>query len=330
MNDLLPTTTRLGSIEVAAGPVLDPETLDLLRASVAPSTWRTYERDLGTIEEWCRSRNVRALPAHPSTVANYISGHMKSLAASTIERRVATWSTWHEAQGHQGEDNPTRSALVRKTLRGLRRRSENPVQATPLLVDDLASILLATPPTGLRALRDRALLVVGLGLGRRRSELVALNVEDLQRVDTPRRGYSVTIRRSKTDQEGEGSTIWLGLTGRSTCPVEALDAWLTAASITSGPVFRSVSKHGVVGERLTDRSVSRIVHAAADRAGLPEARWSGHSLRAGFVTEHARRGSSTRSIARQTGHSPTSPVIHRYVRLAAPWEDNAAASDGWL
>lgn len=330
MNDLLPARNSRSVVEAYVEPALDPETLDLLRSSVSPSTWRTYQRDLVTIEEWCRARGVRSLPATPSTVANYVAASMKDLRASTIERRVATWSTWHEAQGHSGEENPTRSTIVRKALQGLRRRAENPVQATPLLVDDLTSILVATPPTGLQALRDRALLTVGLALGRRRSELVALTVEDLQRVDTPRRGYVVTIQRSKTDQEGEGQSAWLPRTGSSTCPVAALDAWLAAASITSGPVFRSVNKYGTVGEKLTDRSVARIVKAAALRAGLPEARWSGHSLRAGFVTEHARRGSSTRSIARQTGHSPTSPVIHRYVRLAAPWEDNAAAMEGWL
>lgn len=325
MNDRLPA--RLNGTALAQPEHLDPETVDLLRDSVSPSTWRAYRRDLVTIEEWCRSRNERPLPATPATVANYVAGHVKTLAASTIERRVAAWSTWHVANGVPPEDNPCRSGLVRKTLGGLRRRNEQPPrQATPLLVEDLRTIVEGLPRT-LVGLRDRALLTVGLALGRRRSELVGLNVDDLHRVEHPRPGYSVTIRRSKTDQEGEGSTVWLPRTGSSTCPATALDEWLAAASITSGPVFRSVTRHGGVGARLSDRSVSTIV---AQRAEILPGSWSGHSLRAGFVTDHARRGSSTRSIARQTGHSPTSPVIHRYVRLAAPWEDNAAAVEGWL
>jgi integrase len=267
------------------------------------------------------------LPATPTTVANFVGVMSGRFAASTIERRVATWSSLHEANE---VENPCRSSLVRKALRGLRRESPHQRQAQPLLVEHLAEVLDEIPTDSLIGLRDRALLTVGLGLGRRRSELVALDVEDLLRIDQPRSGFVVTIRRSKTDQEAEGSTSWLARSGRPTCPVTNLERWLSAASITSGPVFRSVSRTGAVGERLSDRSVSTILARRAEEAGLPPGQWSGHSLRAGFVTDHARRGSSTRAIARQTGHSPTSPVIHRYVRLAAPWEDNAAAEEGWL
>lgn len=337
MNDLLPTRSTSTSVATVEG--LDPETEELLRRSVAPSTWRAYGRDLVTIEEWCRGRGERPIPATPATVANYIAGNVrkltdsgteKGLAASTIERRVAAWSTWHTASGIAKEQNPCRSGLVRKALSGLRRGAQTPKQATPLLVDDLRVILDVIPATSLVGLRDRALLTVGLALGRRRSELVALDVEDLHRVESPRPGYSVLIRRSKTDQEGQGSTVWLPRTGSPLCPSEALDRWIAAASITTGPVFRSVTRYGVIGGRLSDRSVSTIVARWAKEAELPPGSWSGHSLRAGFVTDHAIRGASTRSIANQTGHSPTSPVIHRYVRRATPWEDNAAAEGGWL
>jgi len=311
---------------------LDPETVELLRGSVSPSTWRAYERDLHTIEAWCRSRGARPLPASPSTVANYVGAMSKELAATTIERRVATWSSWHKANGVPKEENPCSSELVRKALRGLRRlRSSKPTKATPLVMDDLTKILNATPGHDLRGLRDRALLTVGLALGRRRSELVALNVEDLQRITSgERNGYVVTIQRSKTDQEGHGDSSWLRWSGRPTCPVEVLDTWLRAASITSGPVFRSIDRRGNLGERLSDRSVALIVRAAATRAGLPEGHWSGHSLRAGYATDHARRGASTRSIARGGGWSPTSPVVNGYVRHAAVWDDNASDTEKWL
>ena len=310
---------------------LDPETIDLLRDSLAPSTWRAYQRDLVTIEEWCRTKDRRALPATPKTVADYVALMSKELAASTIIRRVATWSALHKANGVPKEENPCHSELVRKALRGLRRRSGQPSKAEPLLMDDLVKILDMTPGDDLRGLRDRALLTFGLALGRRRSELVALNVEDLRWISSGgRRGYAVTIQRSKTDQEGQGETAWAKWSGRPTCPVEALDAWLRAASITSGPIFRSVDRFGALGGRLSDRSVASIVRAAADRAGLPEGRWSGHSLRAGYATDHARRGASTRSIARGGGWSPNSPVVNGYVRLANPWDDNASDTEEWL
>lgn len=308
---------------------LDPETVALLRRSVSDSTWRTYEQDLRTIEDYCRGRGVCSLPATPSTVANYVGAMSKIYAAATIERRLSTWSAWHKANGYDHDDsNPCRSSLVRKALRGLRIEAPRQREAQPFTMEDLRVVLDVTRPDTLNGLRDRALLAVGLYLGRRRSELVALNVEDLRWSDTPP-GYSVDIRRSKTDQEGEGEACWLPRTTRTTCPVQALHAWLDAASITSGALFRSVDKYGKVGGRLSDRSVSSILARRAEEAGLRSGQWSGHSLRAGFVTDAARDGVPPYEIARQTGHKPTSPVLYRYVRLAAPYHANAAAREGW-
>lgn len=329
MSTTLPVLSSRTTTLDRRGPVdedLRPETVDLISSGLSPSTWRAYTRDRVTIVEWCHSHGVEPIPATPATVANYISAHVEALAPSTIARRVAMWSWWHQAQG---VENPCRDVTVRQALRGLRRRERTVREAAPLTSTELAAVLDSTPDDTLVGLRDRALLTVGLALGRRRSELVALDVEDLHKVDRPS-GYSVRIRRSKTDQEGEGVTVWLPRTGRSTCPVTALEVWLARAGVDTGPVFRSVNRYGVIGGRLSDRSVSTVIRTSALRAGLPGDRWSGHSLRSGFVTDHARRGSSTRAIARQTGHSPSSPVIHRYVRDMAPWEDNAAAVEGWL
>jgi len=308
---------------------LDPETVNLLRSSVSSSTWRTYDRDLRTIERYCHEKGVRSIPATPSTVANYVGAMSRVHAAATIERRVATWSAWHKATGHDTDEaNPCRSVLVRKALQGLRREAPRQREAQPFTMDDLRLVLDVVSPETLIGLRDRALLTVGLVLGRRRSELVALNVEDLRWSDTPP-GYSVDIRRSKTDQEGEAPPCWLPRTTRTTCPVQALHAWLTAASITSGALFRSVDKFGRVGGRLSDRSVSSILARRAEEADLRPGQWSGHSLRAGFVTDAARDGVPIHEIARQTGHKPTSPVLYRYVRTVAPHQANAAAREGW-
>jgi integrase len=129
----------------------------------------------------------------------------------------------------------------------------------------------------LKALRDRALLLIGFAGAFRRSELVALEVADIEETDT---GLRVTIRRSKTDQEGAGTTIAI-VRGSIACPVAALRAWLTAAGITTGALFRSIRKGGKVGERLSAQSVAEIVKIRAQRVGLDPAAFAGHSLRAG-------------------------------------------------
>lgn len=326
----LATTTngRPTSLVTMDAHVLQGSSLDLLRDGLSDSTWRAYRADRDALVSWGMARGVDVMPATPETVANYVGDMVEALAPTTLTRRVATWSRWHDSQGV--DPNPCRSRLVRDVLRGLRRRPSTPRQARPLSSTDLARMVVATSEDTLQGLRDRALLVVGLALGRRRSELVALNVEDLEWLPDGRSGYSVTVRRSKTDQEGKGETVFLPETRSSLCPVAHLRAWLEAGNISTGPLFRSVDRLGNVGERLSDRSVSTIVRQASKRAGLPEGQWSGHSLRAGFVTDLARRGASTRSIARQTGHSPSSPVLHRYVRLADPREDNAVTVEGWL
>jgi site-specific recombinase XerD len=308
--------------------VLHDDARSLIRGSLSEATWRAYQSDRELLLQWGRDNRVEVLPATPELVANYIGSMMEALAPSTILRRVAFWSWWHDAQGI--DPNPCRSTMVRNTLKGLRRRPSTPIKARPLTSVDLVEILTTTPGGSLKAIRDRALLVVGLALGRRRSELVALDVEDLQWLDQGHPGYSVTIRRSKTDQEGEGQTVFLPRTGSVSCPVRHLEEWLKAGGITTGAIFRSVNQHAQIGERLSDRSVSTILKEATERAGLPVGNWSGHSLRAGFVTETARRGASTRSIARQTGHSPTSPVIHGYIRFATPDKDNAVTTEGWI
>lgn len=318
------TSTGVASIEQP----LDDSTRALLESSISSSTRRAYLNDLRSIEEWTTSRGLPLFPAHPTTVANFIGAMRGEYATSTIERRVATWSTLHETNE---VENPCRSRLVRQTLKGLRVEAPSQRVAQPLVMADLEVILQDIPSDSTLGLRDRALLTVGLCLGRRRSELVALTIEDLRWIDLPgRRGYSVTIQRSKTDQEGEGQTCWLPWSGRPTCPVTNLERWLERAEITTGPVFRSVSRFGVVGERLSARSVSTVIARRAEESGLPPGRWSGHSLRSGFATDMAQRGASTRAIARQGGWSPNSPVVHRYVRTTAPWEDNAVGERDWL
>jgi site-specific recombinase XerD len=150
----------------------------------------------------------------------------------------------------------------------------------------------------IKGLRDRALLLIGFAGAFRRTELVALNVEDLEESEL---GFKVTIRHSKTDQEGAGQTIAI-VRGSVACPVAALNAWLAAAGINTGPIFRSVRKGGVVGGRLPAQSVAEIVKAYAERVGLDPALFAGHSVRSGFLTSAAKRGASIFKMMDQSRH----------------------------
>jgi integrase len=182
-------------------------------------------------------------------------------------------------------------------------------------------------PDTMIGVRNRALLLVGFAGGFRRSELVAVDVHHLEAVEA---GIRLYVPSSKTDQAGRGDTKALPYgSDPSTCPVTAVRTWLERSGIVEGPVFRRVRRGGAVGpERLSDRSVARLVDALAAEAGLPPGRWSGHSLRSGFVTVAAARGASERSIARQTGHAPGSAVLRTYVRHSSVFTDNAATHLG--
>ncbi len=184
--------------------------------------------------------------------------------------------------------------------------------------------MLATLPSTLVGIRDRAILLVGFVGAFRRSELVALDVED---VAAHAAGLVVILRRSKVDQEPRGFAKAIPYGGdTATCPVTAMKAWLEAARITSGPLFRSIDRHGnVAPDRTSGLTVARVVKRAALAAGLDAERFSGHSLRLGFVTTAARRGCSERSIANQTGHR-SMPVLRGYIRRANVFEENAAVA----
>lgn len=212
---------------------------------------------------------------------------------------------------------------MRATLRGIRRVHGRPaVQAAPLLREDLL-VMVDALPDSLMGLRDRALLVIGFAGGFRRSELVGLLVEDVTFVAE---GLLITLRRSKTDQEGRGRLIAVPWGRTRACPVKALQEWLAQSAITSGPIFRHMRKGGVLGGRaLTDQSVTLVLRKCASRVGLPCERLSGHSLRAGLITSAAKAGVSSWKIRQQTGHR-NEAVLQRYIRDANLFAENAAGA----
>lgn len=292
-------------------------------ASRAEATVRAYRGDWKDFTAFCDGHGLTALPADPATVALYITVLARSLRPSTINRRVAAISVEHQ---RAGLDSPTREPRVREIMKGIRRRLTAAThEAAPARIGEVRRMI-AYLPASLAGKRDRAVLLVGFASAMRGSELVALNVEDMEDRDE---GVVLAKRRSKTDQEGIGAHVAVPYgSDPETCPVLALRGWLADAEITSGPIFRSVDRHGNVSTtRLTQRAVAMIVKRSADRGGLDGDRFSAHSLRAGFVTTAAANGASERAIAAQTGHR-SMEVLRHYVRHATVFTDNAATSLG--
>jgi len=297
----------------ACNEALQAEVEAYIQAGIAPATKRAYRADLDHFRAWGGT-----IPATEAHVAAYLADHASVLKVSTLTRRLAAVSIAHDARDLP---NPVRTPLVRATMRGIRREHGTAQrQARPLLREDLF-VILAAMGDRLKDLRDKALLLIAFAGGLRRSELVAVTCDDLDRVQ---QGLILAIRRSKTDQEGVGRKIGIPFGRTIHCPVRALENWITAAGIENGPVFRPIDRHGRVSAcRLSGEAVSLIVRGRMLAAGFEPQGYSGHSLRAGFATSATRMGVSTFKIRQQTGHA-SDAMLSRYVRDGELFLGNAA------
>jgi integrase len=289
----------------------------------AANTRRAYRADWAAFTAWCAEHGLEPLPAAPTTLALYLTDQADVLKVSTLQRRLAGIGQAHRLAGHA---SPLDDARVRTVWRGIR-RAKGTAQAgkAALLVADVRAMV-AVLPDSLSGARDRALLLLGFVGAFRRAELVALDVADIQLVAD---GAIVTIRRSKTDQEGEGQKVGIPR-GRhaETCPVDALTAWLEWSGIEAGPIFRPIDRYvRIRDQRLTDHAVARIVKRAAAAADLDPERFAGHSLRAGLATSAAIAGVEERQIMAQTRHRSVT-VARRYIRDGSLFRGNAAAAVG--
>lgn len=284
-----------------------------VRAGLAESTLKSYAGDFEHFNAWGGH-----VPASASDVARYLSEHAPVLAVATLERRLAAIAKAHRAAGFA---SPTKDELVKATFRGIKRvHGTAQRQAMALLRDDLFMVLDAFGDR-LKDARDRALLLVGFAGGFRRSELIGLNVED---VEHARQGIIITIRRSKTDQTGQGRRIGIPFGRTRHCPVLALERWLTLSGIDGGPIFRPLTRQGGVREnRLSGEAVSVIIKERVAAAGCDPTAYSGHSLRSGFATSAAQAGASSLKIRAQTGHA-SDAMLSRYIREGELFSDNAA------
>jgi integrase len=293
------------------------------RGSKAASTRRAYELDWRDFCWWCEVRHLSALPADPGTVGLYLADSASRLRVATLARRMVSIGAAHKAAGLV---SPTGTAGVRAVWAGIQRaHGVKPARKTPLVIDALRECL-AQLGDDLRSRRDRAILLVGFAGALRRSELVAIRVDDLEQARPD--GIVLHIPRSKTDPFAAGRTVGIPMReGSPTCPCAALSSWLVAGRIQHGPVFRAISSRGLIrSSALQDRHVARLVKAVADRAGL-EGDYSGHSLRAGLATTAAAAGASERAIMAQTGHKSVT-IARSYIRPASLFAENAAALAG--
>ena len=292
---------------------LSVSTRSLINHSIAPATKRAYASDLAHFEA-----NGGIIPSTPEQIADYLADMSDLFTVATIERRVAALSKTHQAKGFA---DPTKAEVVRSVMRGIRRKLGTAQrQAKPLLRDDLF-VLLDPLKDRPKDIRDRAILLIGFSAGMRRSEIVALNAEDIETVD---KGLLITIRRSKTDQEGQGRTVAIPFGRTRYCPVTALKDWLTFAWITQGPIFTAINKHGQISNhRISGEAVSQMLKVRLRDAGYDPTPFSGHSLRAGFATSAAEAGASNLKIRQVTGHK-SDTTLNRYIRSTDLFTDAAA------
>jgi integrase len=303
---------------------LPAQVREFIRASKAENTLRGYQSDWRDFCAWCESRGgLSPLPAAGDAVAAYIAECAGHLKPGSIQRRLNAIAEAHKAAGLE---SPTHAAIVRNTLKGIRRTlGTAPAQKSAALTDDIRAMVDATD-AGIIGVCDRALILLGFAGAFRRSELVGLDVEDCA---FGKDGLTLTLRRSKTDQDRLGRKIGIPYgSNPDTCPVRNLQEWITQADVTAGPLFRSINRHGQMQpSRLSGIDVARVVKKLADRAGLDSAKYAGHSLRAGHATSAAIAGASERSIMRQTGHRSVQ-MVRRYIRDGSLFRENSAGKLG--
>lgn len=291
----------------------------------AENTKRAYGAGWADFVAWCAEKDCPALPAPEAVVGLYLADRAETLKPSTLRLRLVAIRTMHKNHGHHLD---TAAPQIRRVLQGITRThgaATRKVEAATLeVIRDTVRAL--TKKKGPKALRDRALLLIGFAAALRRSEISAI---DLDHVRFGADGVIVTLPRRKTDQEGEGTEIGIPFgKDEAYCPVRTLQAWIAEARITEGAVFLSIGKGGrILQSRLGDKDVARAIKKAVAVAGYEADQFGGHSLRSGFATTAGRAGVPERVIMLQTGHKSL-PVLRGYIRRGALFAENAAAMIG--
>ena len=288
---------------------LELETLKNLRSSKASNTLRAYKADYKDFASFCFRNGFKTMPSEPKIISFYLTYLSKSCKFSTLKRRLASISVIHRLSGHYID---VKHPMIAENLMGIK-RTKGIYQKTkkPILFNELKSIVDAIDKydNEKNRLKNRALILIGFAGGFRRSELVAIDYED---VDFVSEGVKIFVKRSKTDQSGEGMTKGIPyFANQKICPVISLKNWIEKSEIRSGKIFD-----------MSDKSVALTIKKYAAIAGLDSNKYSGHSLRSGFATSTAELGAEERSIMAMTGHK-TTQMVRRYIQEANLFKNNA-------
>ena len=302
---------------------LEEETLLNLQSSKAINTVRAYKSDFNDFGLFCTQNGFKSLPSEPKIVSLYLT-HLstKDIKMSTIKRRLVSIGVIHKLKGYYLD---TKHPSIIENIMGIKRRKGSSQKAKkPLLINNLKKIINVIDEQKIdkiKKLRDRSIIIIGFSGGFRRNEIVSLDVEDLDFVPE---GLKIRIKRSKTDQFGEGSLKGLPyFDNKEYCPVRSIQEWLNISKINSGALFRRFSKGSKLTEkRLTDQTVALLIKKYLELVGIDSKNYSGHSLRSGFATSAAESGAEERTIMAMTGHK-SAEMVRRYIKEANLFKNNA-------
>ena len=302
---------------------LQEETLINLRNSKADNTIRAYKSDFNDFGLFCAQNGFKSLPSEPKIISLYMTQlSTKNVKMSTIRRRLVSIGVIHKLKGHYLD---TKHPLIVENLMGIKRRKGSIQNGKkPLLINNLRKIINVIDQQKkekIKIFRDRTIILIGFSGGFRRNEIVSLDFDDLDFVEE---GLKINIKRSKTDQFGEGSIKGLPYFDNSQyCPVLSIKKWIEISKINSGALFRRFTKGSNLSEkRLTDQTVALLIKEYLDLAGINSKNYSGHSLRSGFATTAAEAGAEERTIMAMTGHKSTE-MVRRYIKDANLFKNNA-------
>jgi len=302
---------------------LHEETLNNLKSSKSINTIRAYKSDFKDFCLFCAKHSFKALPTEPKIIALYLTYlSSKDAKMSTLKRRLVSISMMHKLKGHYLDN---KHPVIIENLMGIK-RTKGSIQRgkKPILINHLKAIINVINEEKIeeiKKIRDKTIILVGFGGGFRRTELISIDHEDLEFVTE---GVKITIKRSKTDQFGEGMTKGLPYFANETyCPVSHLKKWIEISNIKDGAIFRRFVKGSLLtSSRLTDQSVVLLIKRYLELAGIENKNYSGHSLRSGFATVSAESGADERSIMAMTGHK-TTQMVRRYIKEANLFKNNA-------
>ena len=302
---------------------LQEETLLNLKSSKANNTVRAYKSDFNDFGLFCAKNGFKSLPTEPKIISLYLTYlSTKNIKMSTLKRRLVSISVIHRLKGHYID---TKHPSIIENIMGIKRRKGSiQLAKKPILINNLKNIINVIDEYNkeeIKRLRDRSIILIGFSGGFRRNEIVSIDYDDL---DFVQEGLKMNVRRSKTDQFGEGFVKALPyFNNQLYCPVVSLKDWLNISKIASGPVFRRFNKGSSLSEkRLTDQSVALLIKEYLNLAGIDSKNYSGHSLRSGFATSAAESGAEERNIMAMTGHKSTE-MVRRYIKEANLFKNNA-------